>query len=182
MRTYSVVVLVTLALFPTLDTRDATVGDTRADLPRFSGKSLECPTGYDTWPVVGASLGLSYSKHSDGGPGSFHRVYMNPSAYAAFKKTGEFPDGTTFVLSIHEARERGSILRGGFYEGAAEALEASVKDRSRFPTGWAYFDFGNGSRKSAAAFDDNQCHACHSAHGEKDSVFVQFYPNLRRTQ
>jgi hypothetical protein len=104
---------------------------------------------------------------------------MNPSAYTAFKKTGEFPDGTMFVLSVHEARERGSILRGGFYEGASEALEASVKDRSRFPTGWAYFDFENGTVKSARPFADNQCHACHAAHGEKDSVFVQFYPNLR---
>jgi hypothetical protein len=181
MRAYSIVSLIALALFPTLETGDP-AGRAAGDLPRFLGERMECPTGYDTWPVVGASLGLSYSSHTSGGPGSFHRVYMNPSAYAAFKKTGTFPDGTTFVLAIHEARERGSILRGGFYEGAPEALEASVKDRSRFPSGWAYFDFANGAGKSATPFADNQCHACHAAHGEKDSVFVQFYPNLRRTE
>ncbi len=179
MRAYSLLLLTAVALFPTFEAVNETATRDTADLPRFTGKSMECPTGYDTWPIVGASLGLSYSSQSSSGPGSFHRVYMNPSSYAAFKKTGNFPDGTTFVLAIHEARERGSILRGGYYEGETEALEASVKDRSRFATGWAYFDFANGARKSATPFPDNRCHACHADHGERDSVFVQFYPNLR---
>jgi hypothetical protein len=59
------------------------------------------------------------------------------------------------------------------------ALEASVKDRSRYPAGWAYFDFDNGARTTGSMFADAQCHSCHVAHGEKDSVFVQFYPLLR---
>jgi hypothetical protein len=182
MRAYALVVLAAMALWPTVDGGDPATMDAPADSPRFSGGNMERPSGYEMWPVVGASLGLSYSKHTDAGPGSFHRVYMNPSAYAELKKTGEFPDGTTFVLAIHEARERGSILRGGFFEGAPEALEASVKDRARFPTGWAYFDFANGARPVAAPFPDGQCHSCHVAHGEKDSVFVQSYPNLRGTK
>jgi hypothetical protein len=104
---------------------------------------------------------------------------MNPAARAHYQRKGSFPDGTTFVLEIREARQRTSILRGGFFEGRRVALEASVKDRSRYPAGWAYFDFDNGARTTGSMFADTQCHSCHVAHGEKDSVFVQFYPLLR---
>ncbi len=139
------------------------------------------PTGYDTWPIVGSSLGLSYSGRADNGPGTFHRVYMNPTAYEAFKKTGQFPEGTTFVLESYEAQEKKSIAQGGYTEGARVGLDASVKDKSRYPDGWAYFNFDNGAAATAKAFPDSRCHSCHLAHGEKDSVFVQFYPNLRVT-
>ena len=147
--------------------------------PRFNGDALVQPTGYDTWPIVGSSLGLSYSGRPDNGPGTFHRVYMNPSAYEAFKKTGQFPEGTTFVLESYEAQEKKSIAQGGYTEVARVGLDASVKDRSRYPDGWAYFNFDNGAAPTAKAFPDSRCHSCHLAHGEKDSVFVQFYPNLR---
>ncbi len=113
------------------------------------------------------------------GPGAFHRVYMNPSAYETFKRTGTFPEGTTFVLEIHESSEKTSIARGGFFEGKRIALEASVKDSKRFRSGWAYFGFENGALASATPNDDSQCHSCHVKHGKIDSVFVQFYPNLR---
>lgn len=147
--------------------------------PTFNGDALVQPTGYDTWPLVGSSLGLSYSGRPDNGPGTFHRVYMNPTGYAAFKKTGQFPEGTMFVLESYQAQEKKSIAQGGYTEGARVGLDASVKDKSRYPDGWAYFNFDNGAAPTARAFPDARCHSCHLAHGEKDSVFVQFYPNLR---
>ena len=148
--------------------------------PRFSGDALVQPTGYDTWPLVGSSLGLSYSGRPDNGPGTFHRVYMSPSSYDAYKKTGQFPEGTMFVLESYEAQEKKSIAQGGYTEGARVGLDASIKDKSRYPDGWAYFNFDNGAAATARAFPDARCHSCHLAHGEKDSVFVQFYPNLRK--
>jgi hypothetical protein len=147
--------------------------------PRFNGDALQVPTGYDTWPIVGTSLGLSYSQPTSAGPGTFHRVYMNPAAYETFKRTREFPEGTMFVLESYEAQERKSIAKGGYVEGARIGLDASVKDRARYPGGWAYFIFDNGASATARAFPDAQCHSCHLAHGQVDSVFVQFYPNLR---
>ena len=73
-----------------------------------------------------------------------------------------------------------SIAEGGYFEGRRVGLEASVKD-SRQKDGWACYGFENGALKSAKAFPDARCHSCHEAHGEVDSVFVQFYPNLRDT-
>jgi cytochrome P460 len=147
--------------------------------PRFAGDALVLPAGYDTWPIVGASLGLSYSANADNGPGTFHRVYMSPSSYQAFKRTGQFPEGTLFVLESYQAEERKSIAKGGYVEGQRVGVDASVKDHSRFPGGWAYFNFNNGASPTATAFPDAQCHSCHKAHADIDSVFVQFYPNLR---
>ena len=147
--------------------------------PQFKGDALVQPTGYDTWPLVGSSLGLSYSGRPDNGPGTFHRVYMSPASYETYKKTGQFPEGTMFVLESYEAQEKKSIAQGGYTEGARVGLDASVKDKSRYPDGWAYFNFDNGASATAKAFPDSRCHSCHVAHGEKDSVFVQFYPNLR---
>jgi Cytochrome P460 len=151
------------------------------DAPQFRGQELVQPEGYDRWPIVGASIGLSYAESMEGsGPGAFHRVYMNPTAYDTFTRTRTFPEGTTFVLEIHEAAENTSIARGGYFEGKRIALEASVKDSKRFPSGWAYFGFDNGKRASASANAEGRCHSCHVKHGQVDSVFVQFYPNLRQ--
>ena len=153
---------------------------TSGDVPQFLGQALVQPKGYDRWPIVGASIGLSYDQRMEGsGPGAFHRVYMNPSAYESFMRTRTFPEGTTFVLEIHDASEKTSIARGGYFEGKRIALEASVKDSKRFPSGWAYFGFENGALASASANAEARCHACHVKHGQIDSVFVQFYPNLR---
>jgi hypothetical protein len=64
----------------------------------------------------------------------------------------------------------------------APALEASVKDSSRFKGGWGFFDFTDkdgeiGSK--ARALPDGACRPCHELLGQTDHVFTQFYPVLR---
>ena len=148
--------------------------------PVFDGAALVRPEGYRTWPLVGASLGLSYAETPQGsGPGTFHRVYVNPASYEAYGRTGTFPDGTMFVLELYAAHEKTAPAKAVYFEGPRVGLEASVKDRRRFPSGWAYFGFENGARATATAFPEERCHSCHVAHAARDSVFVQFYPTLR---
>jgi hypothetical protein len=147
--------------------------------PNFEGAALVRPEGYHSWPLVGASLGLSNTETPQGsGPGAFHRVYINPSSYEAFGRTGTFPDGTMFVLELYAAREKTAPAKAGYFEGPRVGLEASVKDRRRFSSGWAYFGFENGARATATALPEERCHSCHVAHAARDSVFVQFYPTL----
>ena len=87
--------VVALAVLPSMPADRLTT----ADAPQFRGQRLVRPQGYDRWPIVGASIGLSYADSMEGsGPGAFHRVYMNPSAYDVFKRTRTFLEGTTFVL------------------------------------------------------------------------------------
>jgi hypothetical protein len=139
------------------------------------------PTGFETWVAAGSSIGLSYSEHArDDGPGQIHTVYLEPQAFGAYRATGRFPEKTVLVLALHEPRQRESINRQGYFQGDLVAVEVAVKDRERFPEGWAYFDFGKGGRDaSARAKAPESCHACHREHAADDNVFVQFYPPLR---
>jgi hypothetical protein len=57
-----------------------------------------------------------------------------------------------------------------------------VKD-SKFPNGWAYFEFGRGTALRDAAEPlagprEAGCIDCHTKHTAVERTFVQFYPHL----
>ncbi len=151
---------------------------------RFEGKdTLLRPDGYREWVFVGSSLGLRYeegSKHLD--ELEYKNVYIDPAAYRAYKETGAFPEGTVLVLETaagEEKKEPG--LRGSFQKGFT-GLAAAVKDKGRFPDGWAYFSFSDGPGKTkgkARPAKKAACYDCHLQKGAEDNVFTQFYPVLK---
>jgi Cytochrome P460 len=147
--------------------------------PRFAsdGRLLR-PEGVDRWVLVGTSLGQGYTDATEDGPGMFHRVYLESSAYEHFQGTGEFREGTMLALVIRRPEGRVPPSRTGWTEGDLVTLELAVKDGARFPGGWAYFDFGRDG-DSAAAIPRERCASCHAQHAAIDNVFVQFYPQLR---
>ena len=94
-------------------------------------------------------------------------------------KTGRWPDKTMFILEIRSASSEGSINKGGHFQSNLVVIEASVKDESKFPGGWAYFDFGRDMKTQVAALPTTErCYACHADNGAVDNTFVQFYPTL----
>ncbi len=142
--------------------------------------SLLRPDSYEEWMHVGTSLGLGYSEEAASDPpGSFQNVYIQREAYAHYQSTGRFPEKTMLALAIHQRRQKQSIARQGFFQGDLTALELAVKDSSRFPDGWAYFDFGAKTRDSAQPLPKDRCFSCHQKSAGDDNVFVQFYPVLR---
>jgi hypothetical protein len=82
------------------------------------------------------------------------------------------------ALSIRHPERRVPPSRAGWTEGELAALELAVKDPSRFPGDWGYFDFGRDAA-TAGVFPPERCARCHAQHGARDDVFVQFYPQLR---
>lgn len=61
------------------------------------------------------------------------------------------------------------------------AIEAEVKDETRFKEKWAFFDFGQGTslRATAKPFaGDSACNVCHAKNAAVENTFVQFYPTL----
>lgn len=151
----------------------------------FEGKALVRPEGYREWIFVGSSLGLAYSKTpGQTGPGSdlYHNVYINPSSYREFAKTGKFPEGTVMVLELARPEVKSEPGLQGSFQNEFVALEASVKDSSRFEGGWAYFNFTEGAGKlkaKAEPFPQSACWSCHHVNAATDHVFTQFYPVLR---
>lgn len=151
-------------------------------LPEYTaGGELVKPAGWENWTFVGASIGLSYREAlAREGPGSIHNVYIPRQAYEQYAKTGRFPEKTMFVLALYDPEQQVSINRHGYFSGKLLAVEVALKDRERFPEGWAYFDFSR--RDTAKAFPKKSCFECHNQHGAEDNVFVQFYPVLRALQ
>lgn len=155
--------------------------------PRFEGKTtLLRPTGYREWVFVGSSLGLRYDPTTEEKPQPrpeiYHNVYINPSSYREFAKTGKFPDGTMMVLELARSAVKKEPGLQGSFQDKFFALEASVKDSSRFEEAWAYFSFDDkdGKLKSKATpFPKTACWSCHDKKAETDFVFTQFYPVLR---
>ncbi len=142
-------------------------------------RALQLPDRYREWVFVGSSLGLSYNA-SGTGMGMFHETLMEPTAYRHFAKTGEFREGTMFVLMLHGIETGVLPGRRGQFAGAVHGVEMAVKDKTRTPEGWAYYDFGgmDGVQKAAQPEAAGSCYNCHKPHGARDNVFIQFYPLL----
>jgi cytochrome P460 len=159
-------------------------GEQPTTKPRYGeNKQLLFPEGYRSWVFVGASIGLSYSEGTgNDGPGAFHHVYLQPEAYAYFKRTGQFPEKTMLVMEVHKPEQKVSINKQGYFEGDRAGLEVALKDHEKFEEGWAYFDFANGRKQAASAFPKASCWSCHNQHGADDNVFTQFYPVLREAK
>lgn len=159
-----------------------------ADKPAavFEGKdTLLRPENYREWVFVGSSTGLNYMPNpapaSANADEDIKHVYINPSSYREFSKTGKFPEGTVMVLEIAEAARKNEAGLQGSYAQKFIALEASVKDSKRFPGGWAYFGFTDMEGRplaKAKPFPDNACLSCHQQKAATDRVFTQFYPVL----
>jgi len=157
-------------------------GDT---VPRYAGDSLIRPDGFERWVLAGASMGLGYSQPSGAQAagatgGMFHNVFIEPSAYEHFVRTGKFREKTMMAMTLYEPGQKVHPSKQGFFEGDFIAVEFSLKDSERFPGSWAYFNFGKGASGSrAVAMPRQGCQSCHAQNAADDNVFVQFYPTLR---
>lgn len=118
----------------------------------------------------------------------FHNVYVEPSAFAIYERTGEWPEGTQIAKELTSIYQNNNddvgasieVSGRGFQQGEFQGLELTVKDSGRFkdmPGGWAYFSFGHKPQpyeETAMAFPAETCNACHAASAADDFVFIQF--------
>ena len=145
---------------------------------------LTRPSDYREWVYVTSGLGMTYGGAADAAkqPQRFDNVFVSPSSYREFLRSGKWPDKTMFVLEIRDAQANVSINNGGRTQGGIVGMEASVKDAARFPEGgWGYFSFDGpqGLAGSAAPLPQTAtCYSCHRANTAVDNTFVQFYPTL----
>jgi hypothetical protein len=153
------------------------------------------PQDWRQWVFVGSPLTPNALNGGKAAFPEFHNVYIEPSAYAHWKKTGKFANGTQIAKELvfirkkdkSEMNKDGStaeVSGVGYFQGEFTGLELTVKDTKRFakePGGWAYFSFGHKLPygKTAKAFPAESCNACHAAAAADDFVFTQFYPILR---
>lgn len=145
------------------------------------------PTGYREWVYVGTPVTPNDLNDGKAAFPEFHNVYIEPTAWAAWKRTGEFPDGTILMKELVSVGSKAAVSGAGYFMGDFVGLEATIKDRSRFPDepgNWAYFTFSTEDHatltKTAKAMDTATCNSCHEANAGHDFVFTQYYPVLGR--
>ena len=156
-----------------------------ADGPRYAaGGQLRRPLDYREWVYVTSGLGMTYgpAKASADQPPRFDNVFVNRESYRGFLATGKWPDRTIFILEVRSAESHVSINNGGHSQGGLIAIEAAVKDQTRFPdTTWGYFTFDKASGLAAEAAPlptTATCYSCHKNNTAVEQTFVQFYPTL----
>lgn len=118
----------------------------------------------------------------------FHNVYMDPSSFKHYSKTGEFPDGTLLIKELVSVGATKAASGNGFFEGDFIGLEAAYKSKKRYPDepgNWVYFSFSHKPPpypESAKLQPAASCNACHQAAAAEDWVFTQYYPVIRAAQ
>jgi Cytochrome P460 len=158
----------------------------------LSDGELKLPTGFRNWVFVGGPLTPNGLNGGKANFPEFHNVYVEARNLDAYKKTGNFPEGTLIVkeltLVLKPTFPDGSRTEPsgrGFFNGAFNGIDATVKDTKRFAktNGWGFFTFGHHAlpyAASAAESSVSECAGCHMANVAKtDMTWVQFYPLLR---
>lgn len=144
---------------------------------------LKYPVDYPEWVFLGTGLDMSYTADAAMRDGSmFNSVFVNPSAYKAFKQTGHWPDGTVMVLENRGAAGAASINKRGKTETSElMGLEVHLKDSAHLKgDGWGFYGFANAADRSGTGkliARPASCYTCHEAHGAVDTTFTQFYPH-----
>jgi hypothetical protein len=142
------------------------------------GGKLRRPDNYREWIYLSTGLDMNYRERPAGMSHSmFDNVFVEPSAYRAFRETGTWPDGTMLVMEVRGASDKGSINKAGHFQTTdLMGMEVHVRD-ARFPGGWAFFVFDDDTIASPLP-QAASCYQCHREHGAVDTTFVQFYPTL----
>ena len=147
---------------------------------------LKLPEGYHEWVFLGSPL----TPHAlNGGNAPFpeyHNVYVQPQAFRSYRETGEWPEGTIMLKELQLILNGGSadgssveVSGRGYFPGARNGIDISVKDSTRFAetNDWGFFNFGHHAPPylaEAEAAPVEACAGCHIANAD-DMVFSKFY-------
>jgi hypothetical protein len=149
--------------------------------PQFTkaGELIRPASDYREWIYLTTGLGMNYSSENTAENPLFDNVFVTPAAYRVFKASGHWPDHVMFVIEPHQSVTKGSINKGGRYQGERTTfLEVAVKDTKRFKDGWGYFSFNKDAAIAKAFGPEGHCNECHGKNAAVENTFVQFYPTL----
>lgn len=153
---------------------------------KMAGGELERPTDYRSWVFVGTPTTPNDMNNGKAPFPEFHNVYIDPTSYDHWKKTGTWREGTILIKELISVGSKSAASGNGYFMGEFIGLEATIKSKELFPNepgNWAYFSFtnhdGGNLKDTSTPFKTNQCNSCHDSNAQDDFVFTQYYPVLR---
>lgn len=154
---------------------------------------LELPVGYHDWVFLGAPITPNGLNGGKAPFPEYHNVYVQPDALRAYRKSGEWPEGTIMLkeLRLSEAGTNpdGSAVEPsgrGYFPAARNGIDISVRDSKRFKdtNGWGFFNFGHHAppyEKTSTAAPKEACAGCHIANAT-NMVFSKFYEPILKSE
>jgi hypothetical protein len=139
-----------------------------------SAGELKLPPDYRQWVFLSSGIGMDYSKEPSAHP-IFDNVFVNPPAYAAFMKTGTWPDKTILVKENRVSSDD-PLSKGGKVQTSVASREIHIKDASH--GGWLFYTYGADSQSAKPFAKQEVCTGCHGKNAATDTTFVQYYPTL----
>lgn len=125
--------------------------------PEFNAKGeLVQPVDFRQWVFIGAPLTPHGLNNGKANFPEFHNVYVQPSAFKAYRATGKWPEGTMMVKELQLVDGPAEFPDGsrfepsgrGYFPGPVNGLDVSVKDSKRFAEtkNWGYFNFNHSAQ------------------------------------
>lgn len=146
-------------------------------------RTIEAPEGYREWVYLGTPLTPNDMNGGQAAFPEFHNVYIDPKSFAAYKKTGEFPEGTTIVKELVSVGSKAATSGKGYFMGEFTGLEVAIKDSKKYADtySWGFYSFGHEYPLAEKAIPQPaaNCATCHQANAAEELVFTQYYPVAR---
>lgn len=187
-------ILLVIALFFIATVTFAAGEKQKSFSPHVDGKgNISLPRDFRaTWAHLGTWIVTSTKAVGPGmdqtGPGvGIHTVYTQPASLSAFRKNGNWPDGSMLVMEIRALQWDDLPTGHVIVEGGPIKWLVMVKDaRGRFPgntnwgEGWGWALFKPTAMKNNITTNyRNDCLSCHETAKATDLVFIKGYPALR---
>jgi hypothetical protein len=92
--------------------------------------------------------------------GGMHNAHANSVGESALRKGGPYPNGTVFLIDLHEL----SVVDGSYVEGALKGLAVMAKNSKKYAStgGWGFQFWTQGDPNKPVVTDVvKQCFECH---------------------
>jgi hypothetical protein len=157
-------------------TGNAAVKVPKSEAPAYTADgSLIAPNNYREWIFLTSGFDMSYTSTKEADHHVFNNIFVNPTAYREFLKTGTWPDGTTIMLEHRAAESPISINKRGHTQAVeVTGTELHVKDHGK----WLFYDLDANAPAAKVIPPPASCYTCHETYAAVDTTFVQFYPTL----
>jgi hypothetical protein len=158
-------------------------GESNNGPARFaSDDRLELPASFRKWVFLGAAVTPHELNNGHAPFPGIHYLYIEPTAFEHYLRTGEFRDGTMLAKELVAIESREAPSGRGYFPGRSQGLGISLKSRSRHPEApdnWGFYYFGSEPPYATSTMvqADEACAACHRA-GDRELVFSRYYPAL----
>jgi hypothetical protein len=178
--------LVTAAFAYARSTSDVRESSQADELINASG-NLRIPTDYRTTYQFLGAWGVAAEKPGEGS-GQFHNVYASPGTIEAFRKSGQFPDGTVLVKEVfankNDQMTTGLISHADKLQGWFMMVKKSTNshpENKLWGDGWvwSWFDADKPNKTTSTDYKTD-CKGCHEPAQSTDWIYSSGYPALKK--